>query len=107
VLVTAAYVPGNGIKAWLHHPMVLGVKVWAFAHLIANQTLADVLLFGGFLVWAVFAFAASRRRDRAEGTVYPPGSASRTALTVVIGIVAWAIFAFWAHAWLIGVQPLG
>jgi uncharacterized membrane protein len=107
VLVTAAYVPGNGIKARLHHPMVLGVKVWAFAHLIANQTLADVLLFGGFLVWAVFAFAASRRRDRAEGTVYPPGSTSRTALTVVIGIVAWAVFAFWGHAWLIGVQPFG
>ncbi len=49
VLVTAAYVPGNGIKAKLHHPMTLGVKVWAFAHLIANNTLADLLLFGGFL----------------------------------------------------------
>jgi uncharacterized membrane protein len=87
--------------------MVLGVKVWAFAHLIANQTLADVLLFGSFGFWAVFAFAASRRRDRAEGTVYPPGSTSRTALTVVIGIVAWAVFAFWGHAWLIGVRPFG
>lgn len=107
VLVTAAYVPGNGIKARLHHPMVLGVKVWAFAHLIANQTLADALLFGSFLVWAILAFAASRRRDRVEGTVYPPGLAGRTALTVVIGIVGWAVFAFWGHAWLIGVRPFG
>jgi uncharacterized membrane protein len=107
VLVTAAYVPGNGIKARLHHPMVLGVKVWAFAHLIANQTLADALLFGSFLVWAIVAFAASRRRDRVEGTVYPPGLAGRTALTVVIGIVGWAVFAFWGHAWLIGVRPFG
>jgi uncharacterized membrane protein len=107
VLVTAAYVPGNGIKARLHHPMVLGVKVWAFAHLIANQTLADALLFGSFLVWAIVAFAASRRRDRLEGTVYPPGLAGRTALTVVIGIVGWAVFAFWGHAWLIGVRPFG
>ena len=52
VFVVAAYVPGNGIKARLQHPMVLGVKAWAFAHLIANNTLADLLLFGSFLVWA-------------------------------------------------------
>ena len=64
VLLAAAYVPGNQIKARLHHPMVLGVKVWALAHLLANGTLADVLLFGSFLVWAIVLFAASRRRDR-------------------------------------------
>ena len=48
------------IKAKLKHPMVLGVKVWALAHLLANNTLADVLLFGGFLLWAVFSFRAAR-----------------------------------------------
>jgi uncharacterized membrane protein len=107
VLLAAAYVPGNQIKARLHHPMVLGVKVWAFAHLIANNTLADVLLFGAFLVWAVFSHRAAKARDRSAGTVYPMGAASRTAATVIIGAVAWAAFAFWAHAMLIGVRPFG
>jgi uncharacterized membrane protein len=107
VLLAAAYVPGNGIKARLHHPMVLGVKVWAFSHLLANHTLADLLLFGGFLLWAALSFRAARGRDRAAGTVYPPGSAARTAITVVIGLAAWALFAFWAHGALIGVRPFG
>ena len=56
VLLAAAYVPCNSIKARLHHPMVLGVKVWAFAHLLANGTLADLLLFGGFLAWCAWLF---------------------------------------------------
>lgn len=107
VLLAAAYVPGNGLKARLHHPMVLGVKVWAFAHLLANQTLADLLLFGAFLLWAIADFASSRRRDRAAGTVYPPGSVARTAVAVLVGAAAWAVFAFWAHGWLIGVRPFG
>ena len=107
VLIAASNVPGNGIKARLHHPMTLGVKVWAFAHLIANNTLADLLLFGSFLVWSIVLFASARRRDRAAGTTYPPGNASRTALTVVVGVVLWAVFAFWAHGALIGVRPFG
>lgn len=107
ILLTAAYVPRNGIKAWLHHPMVLGVKVWALAHLLSNGNLADVLLFGSFLLWAVLSFRAARQRDRAQGTVYAAGSAAGTAAAVVVGAVAWAGFAFWGHAWLIGVAPLG
>lgn len=107
VLLAAAYVPGNGLKAKLHHPMVLGVKVWAFAHLLANGTLADVLLFGSFLVWAALNFRAARGRDRAAGVSYPPGSAGATSITVVVGVVAWAVFAFWAHGALIGVRPFG
>jgi uncharacterized membrane protein len=87
--------------------MVLGVKVWALAHLIANNTLADVLLFGSFLAWAALSFRAARARDRAAGTVYAPGVLSRTLLTVAIGALAWAVFAFWAHAALIGVKPFG
>ena len=107
VFIAAAYVPGNGIKARLHHPMLLGVKVWAFAHLIANNTLADLLLFGSFLLWAVFCFRAAKARDRAAGTTYPPGTPARTAETVAIGVAAWAVFAFWAHRILIGVPALG
>ncbi len=107
VLLAAAYVPGNGIKARLHHPMTLGVKVWALAHLIANNTLADVLLFGGFLVWSVAVFAAARRRDRAGHVAYAPGRASRSALAAAIGGLAWVVFAFWLHGPLIGVRPFG
>jgi uncharacterized membrane protein len=107
VLLAAAYVPGNQIKARLHHPMVLGVKVWALAHLLANGTLADVLLFASFLVWAIVLFAASRRRDRREHTVYARGSAGGTVVTVVAGVLAWAAFAFWLHRALIGVAPFG
>jgi len=105
VLLAASNVPGNSIKARLHHPMVLGVKVWALAHLLANNTLADVLLFGSFLVWAVVDFRSSRQRDRTQGTVYAPGRSWPTIAAVVGGIVVWAVFAFWAHAKLIGVNP--
>jgi uncharacterized membrane protein len=107
VLLAAAYVPGNQIKAQLHHPMVLGTKVWALAHLLANGSLADTVLFGSFLLWAVVLFAASRRRDRREQTVYPAGTAARTAVAVAAGIAAWAVFAFWLHRVLIGVSPFG
>jgi uncharacterized membrane protein len=107
VLVAAAYVPRNAIKARLHHPMVLGVKAWALGHLLANGTLADLLLFGGFLVWAVFDFRAARARDRAQRTTYPPGTPGGTVAAVAVGVAAWALFAFWGHAALVGVRPFG
>jgi uncharacterized membrane protein len=107
ILLVAAYVPGTRIKAAVKHPMVLGVKVWAFSHLIANGTLADVLLFGSFLVWAVVDYRSARGRDRAAGTRYVAGPISRDILAVVIGLVAWAAFAMWLHGLLIGVRPFG
>ncbi len=107
ILLVAAYVPGNAIKAKLHHPMTLGVKTWALAHLLANGNLADVLLFGSFLTWAVACFIAARKRDRAAGTVYPAGKAMPTLITVVIGLVAYGVFAMYLHKWLIGVPVFG
>jgi uncharacterized membrane protein len=107
VMLAAAYVPGNAIKAKLRHPMMLGTKVWAFAHLLANGTLADLLLFGGFLAWAVLGFRAARQRDRAAGTNYGSGTLPATLITVVVGVVAWLVFALWLHGWLIGVRPFG
>ena len=105
VFIAAAYIPRNGIKTRLHHPMTLGVKIWALAHLLANGTLHDIVLFGSFLVWSVLLFRASRKRDVALGTGYPAGSGGGTALTVVAGIVGALIFAIWLHAPLIGVRP--
>jgi len=105
VLLAAAKVPGNHIKAAVGHPMAAGVKLWAFAHLLSNGRLADAILFGAFLAWAIADFIAARRRDRIAGTRYPAGSGARTAMTVVAGAAAWVVFAFWAHLWLIGVPP--
>lgn len=107
VLVAAAYLPGTHIKAWLGSPMVLGVKLWAFAHLIANGTLAGTVLFGSFLVWAIVDFASARKRDRAAGVTYAKESLARDALAVLVGVAGWAAFAFWLHGWLIGVRPFG
>lgn len=107
VLLVAAYVPRNRIKAALHHPMLLGTKLWALAHLLANGTLADVILFGAFLLWAVLASRAARQRDRAAGTVYPAGTLGGTLATVGVGFAAWAAFALWLHGVLIGVRPFG
>lgn len=107
VLLAAAYVPGNRIKAHTHHPMVLAVMVWALAHLLANGNSAHVLLFGSFLVWATFNFGAARRRDRATGTSYTVGSAGATGITVVLGVAAWVVMALWLHGLLLGVRPLG
>lgn len=107
VLLTAAYVPRNHLKATLRHPMILGVKVWALAHLLANNTVADLILFGSFLIWAVLCFRAARQRDRAGAPAPAAGTAAGTAGAVVIGIAAWAAFAFWVHGAWLGVKPLG
>jgi uncharacterized membrane protein len=107
VLLAAAYVPRNAIKARLHHPMVLGVKTWAFAHLISNGNVAHVLLFGAFLAWAVVDFIRARRRDRAQGIQYPAGILSMTLVTLVVGVLLAAVFALWLHGLLIGVKPFG
>ncbi|TBR36702.1 MULTISPECIES: NnrU family protein [Dyella] len=106
ILVAAAYVPGNRIKQRLGHPMLAGVKTWAFGHLLATGMLHDVVLFGAFLIWAGVDFMVSRRRDRAMGIVYPAGTLGRDIVTLVVGVVGWAIFAFALHAWLIGVKPM-
>jgi uncharacterized membrane protein len=107
ILLAAAYVPRNSIKARLHHPMVLAVKVWALAHLLSAGVAADVLLFGAFLVWAVLSFRAARQRDRVNNTVYRPGNAIGNAVTVAVGLVGWSVFALLLHGPLIGVRPLG
>lgn len=108
ILLAAAYVPGNAIKARVHHPMVAGVKLWALAHLLANGNLAHVILFGSFLAWAVLDFIAARQRDRRNPpSQQPPTTTKATVITVVVGVVSWAVFAFWLHGWLIGVKPFG
>ncbi len=106
IFLVAAYIPGNIIKAKVGHPMVIAVKVWAFAHLLANGTLADLLLFGSLLVWSVLSFRAARQRDQREGVVRAKGNLLATLATVGVGVGVWAWFVFQGHAWLFGVQPI-
>jgi len=107
VLLAAGNMKGSRIKARLKHPMVLGTKLWAFAHLLANGRVADILLFGAFLVWAILSFRAARGRDRRENIVYPEGTVAGDVQVVVLGIALWLLFAFYLHVRLIGVPPFG
>ncbi len=107
ILIAAAYVPGNRIKAAVGHPMVAGILIWSIAHLLANGSLTAVVLFGAFMVWAMLDFVSSRRRDRTAGTRYANGTPVRDAVAVIVGLGGWLLFAFVLHGWLIGVRPFG
>lgn len=102
ILVAAAYVPGNHFKSRLGHPMVIGVMLWAFAHLLVKGQSSAVLLFGSLLLWSVLSLRAALRREPPSRA---PASAARSMLAVAIGCVAWAVFAFYLHARWIGVAP--
>ena len=116
VLLASAYTPRNAIKVKLHHPMVLSVKVWALSHLLANGNLADVVLFGSFLIWAVLNFRAARARDRLHALPedaseeanpsIPAPNVMATLVTLAVGGGLWALFTFVLHAKWIGVAPL-
>ena len=106
LLLAAAYVPANGLKAAVGHPMSLSVAVWALAHLLSNGNLADLALFGGFLVWSTASFVNSRRKDRRAGTRYPAGTLRGNAILLIVGLAAWAVFAVFVHAWLTGFDPM-
>lgn len=106
VLVAAAYVPRNHIRAALGQPMLLGVVVWASGHLLATGMLHDVVLFGAFLSWALPMAVWLRQRERLEGVDHPAGTLRGDAIAVAVGAVAWVAFAFWLHRWLIGVDPM-
>ncbi len=107
-LFIAPYFPGR-ISRVTKHPQLLSVKIWATAHLIANGTLADVVLFGAFLVWAVADRISAKRRPAIEAHQLPgaPPSAMNDVIAVVAGLVVYVVFLFWAHRLLIGVSPLG
>jgi len=103
-LLLAAYLPGR-IQRAAKHPMLLSVKVWATAHLLANGTLADVLLFGAFLAWAVLDRVSLKRRP-ARAIPGAPPRAWNDAIAVVGGLALYAFFLLKGHRWLIGVSPL-
>ena len=104
VLIVAAYIPGK-IREKVRHPMLAGVKVWAFAHLISNGALADIVLFGAILAWAVYDRISVKKREAAGLVTVTGGPARNDVATAVVGLVAYVVFALWLHEWLIGVSP--
>lgn len=102
-LIIAAYLPGR-IKRAMKHPLLAAVKFWAFAHLLSNGTLADVLLFGGFLAWAVVDRISLKRR--AQSVPAAPAGRFNDAIAVVLGLALYVFFVLWAHLRLFGVSPL-
>ncbi len=105
-LVLAAYLPGR-IKTAAKHPMLAAVKLWAFAHLLANGMLADVLLFGGFLAWAVADRISLKRRSTPQAPPTAPPGRWNDAIAAVLGLAIYALLIGWAHGRLFGVSPLG
>ena len=104
-LLIAAYLPGR-IKTAAKHPMLAAVKFWAFAHLLANGSLADVLLFGGFLAWAVVDRISVKRRAMPQVLRTAPPGPWNDAIAVVLGLALYALLIGWAHVRLFGVSPL-
>ncbi len=104
-LLLAAYLPGR-IQAAVKHPMLAAVKLWAFAHLLANGNLADLVLFGSFLAWAVADRISLKHRRPLPVPGAPPGKANDL-IAVVGGLLLYGAFVMGLHTWLIGVSPLG
>ena len=104
-LLLAAYFPGR-IKTATKHPMLAAVIFWALAHLLSNGSLADVLLFGGFLAWAVLDRISLKRRP-AQRIATAAARPFNDVLAVVVGLGLYVLFIAWAHVRLFGVSPLG
>ena len=104
-LLLAAYLPGR-IQVLTSHPMLLATKLWAFGHLLANGTLADLILFGSFLAWAVADRISMKHRAQRPLPGAPPSKWNDT-IAIVAGLVFYVVFFAWLHPWLIGVSPIG
>lgn len=105
--VGSALIPHTTMKKKVGYPMLIAVKIWAFAHLISNGTLADVMIFGSFLVWSIVSFAVYRRRDRKAGVVRDQESGVQFDLAAfTFAMVSWFVIVFYLHQALIGVSPL-
>lgn len=105
ILFFAPYFPGK-IKAATKHPQLVAVKLWAVAHLLVNGTLADVILFGSFLIWAVVDRISFKRRVE-RPVPAAPARGLNDVLVVAAGLGVYVIFVLWLHEAWFGVAPFG
>ena len=106
ILVVASYLRGR-IYTAVKHPMLAGVKLWAFGHLLANGDLGGIILFGSFLAWAVFDRISLKHRSDAGAPPIPVGGVTNDVIAVVVGIIAYLALAFAFHPVVIGVPVIG
>jgi uncharacterized membrane protein len=107
ILLMASILPAGKIAVWVKHPMITSVKIWAFAHLLSNGELNSVLLFGGFLIWAVLVRISAKGRERAgEKVVRDFVSTQYDIASVIGGVALYAVILLYLHQMLIGVSPL-
>lgn len=102
IFLVAAYVPSR-IRTALKHPMLVAIKTWALAHLIANGDLASLLLFGSFLAYAVYDRISVKRRGAPGPLGHAVGSAKGDVIVVLVGTALYAFMLFLGHGLLIGV----
>ena len=101
---TAAQTDAPGrIKTALKHPMLVGIKLWALAHLISNGDLGSIILFGSFLASAVFDRISLKRRTDAGGPPIPVGGVRNDAVAVVTGTIIYLLLGWLFHPYVIGV----
>ena len=103
-LLIAAYAPGR-IKSSIHHPMLAATIIWAVAHLLSNGSVADFILFGSFLGWAIADLYSFRYRSARPIPGAPPGRFNDT-IALVLGICMFLAFIFWLHEYLIGIPVM-
>ena len=106
IMVTAAYIPGN-IKRVLKHPMLAGVKTWAFAHLCANGDLGGIILFGSILAWAVYDRITLKRRSDPGAPPIPMGGAKNDVIAVIVGTIVYLALGLVFHPLVIGLPAFG
>jgi uncharacterized membrane protein len=106
ILLGAYGLKKSHVAVAVHHPMLWAVIVWSGAHLLANGSAADVVLFGAFLAWALLDLSSNYARDRANAVVYPAPNWGATIAAIVVGIALWLVLLGGLHRWLFGVAPL-
>jgi len=106
IFVVAAYIRGN-IWRTLKHPMLVGVKTWAVAHLISNGDLGSILLFGSFLLWAGYDRMTLKHRADAGAPTFPAGGHRNDIIALVVGTVLYVVLGLVFHPLVVGRAVFG
>jgi uncharacterized membrane protein len=102
ICATAAYIPGD-IKRVLKHPFLVGVKLWAFAHLLVNGDLGSIILFGSILAWAVYDRITLKHRADTGASPIPIGGRRNDIIAIIVGTILYLGLGFLFHPLVIGV----